>query len=312
MWARRPVSLGFRFFCEITRRSYAPRKKRKRYEVTLDFALQKWRGAKIAKRTAERLLAARGIQWRRPREKPILTPEDVKDRLRFAKKFKGKSPKFWRNCAALDGKSFAVVLNAKHRRRAGPQRLRGIYRKGGTVESLASFRVRKKGKERQMVGGRLGIIGAICGPRQEVFIYEIKDTWSAAEAVKMYRELGTFLKKYYPKRRRWTLIEDNDPGGLATKAANKVKKQLSMDPIGLPKRSPDLSPMDYAVWDHVVAKMRSHERRMGIRKETKAKYIDRLKRTIKTADKKFLSGVQCSMRRRLQQVYARKGGLIEE
>ena len=108
------------------------------------------------------------------------------------------------------------------------------------------------------------------------------------------------------------MIEDNDPGGLATKAAKKVKKQLSMDPIGLPKRSPDLSPMDYAVWDHVVAKMRSHERRMGNRKETKAKYIDRLKRTIKTADKKFLSSVQCSMRRRLQQVYARNGGLIEE
>ena len=108
------------------------------------------------------------------------------------------------------------------------------------------------------------------------------------------------------------MIEDNGPGGLATKAANKVKKQLRMDPIGLPKRSPDLSPIDYAVWDHVVTKMRSHERRMGNRKETKAKYEDRLKRTIKTADKAFLSGVQSSMRRRLEQVYCRKGGLIEE
>ena len=66
------------------------------------------------------------------------------------------------------------IVRLSRRRWAAPQRLRGIYRKGGTVESLASFRVRKKGKERQMVGGRLGLIGAICGPLQKLFIYEIK------------------------------------------------------------------------------------------------------------------------------------------
>ena len=172
--ARRPVLWAFCCVCKIPRGSYANREKRKRYEVALDFALQKWRGAKIAKRTAGRLIAARGLKWRRPREKPILTPQDVATRLLFAKKYKGKAPKFWRNCVALDGKSFAAVLNATHRRWAGSQRLRGIYRKGGTAESLASFRVRKKGKERQMVGGRLGLIGASRGLLQKLFIYEIK------------------------------------------------------------------------------------------------------------------------------------------
>ena len=91
-------------------------------------------------------MAARGWRWRKPREKPILFDEDIKGRLRFAKKFGPKTPKFWRNCVALDGKSFAIVLNAKHRRWAGSQRVRGVYRKKGTVESLASFRVRKKAR----------------------------------------------------------------------------------------------------------------------------------------------------------------------
>ena len=283
-----------------------------RYEVTLDSALRQWRGSKIARRTAERLLAARGRRWRKPREKPILFDEDIKDRLRFAKKFGPKTPKFWRNCVALDGKSFAIVLNAKHRRRAGPHRVRGVYRKKGAVESLASFRVRKKSKERQQVGGRIGLIGAICGPRQKMFIREIGGTWAAAEAVKMYHALAAFLKESYPSRRKWVLIEDNDPGGLATRAANQAKKQLGMQPIGLPKRPPDLSPMDYAIWSQVESQMRSHEKRLGNRKEGKAQYIGRLKRTIKNLDKKFLANTQGSMRRRLRQVYARKGNLIEE
>ena len=171
--------------------------------------------------------------------------------------------------------------------------------------------MKRKGKEREGASGRVPMIAAVCGPARKMFVHKFKGSWCAKEAETMYKNLKAFLSKNYPGRKRWLLVEDNDPSGLQTKRAKRAKAACGFTSIGLPKRSPDLSPMDYAVWDHIVSKMRAAEKRMR-KKESRKAHIDRLVRTIKNVDKAFLKKTQRSMRRRLQQVLRATGGLIEE
>ena len=231
--------------------------------------------------------------------------------------------------------------------------------------------MRKRGKERERCGGRVGVIGGVCGPEQKVFWYvypagiwvsipgpgakkkssllpphpelrayeagshergnethtmfscgvyaavkipryAMSDRWGANEAVKMYHSLSAFLKKHYPRRKRWLLVEVNDPSGFLSRRAVRAKEELKIKAIGLPKRSPDLSPMDYSVWSRIGAKMREGETKMKDKKETKKAHLRRLGRVAAALDKGLLRKTMRDMRRRLRFCKEAKGGLFEE
>ena len=46
------------------------------YEITLELALKKWKGKRLSARSVQRIMKGRGVQWRRLREKPLLTKDD--------------------------------------------------------------------------------------------------------------------------------------------------------------------------------------------------------------------------------------------
>ena len=73
------------------------------YEITLELALKIWEGTRLSARSAQRIMKGRGVQWRRLREKPLLTKDDVRGRFRFAKKYVKRSARFWERCVAIDG-----------------------------------------------------------------------------------------------------------------------------------------------------------------------------------------------------------------
>ena len=159
----------------------------------------------------------------------------------------------------------------------------------------------------------MGVIAGVCGPNQEIFFHVIQQkTWNGDEAVSFYRGLSHFLKEKYPERKKWVIFEDNDPNGFKTKKAEKVKNSLGLKPIGLPKRSPDLSPLDFAVWDKIVGEKRKSEKNFPTRKqETKKRFIARLKRTAETMGRAFLKKTMRSMRNRLVACHQANGGLFE-
>ena len=202
------------------------------------------------------------------------------------------------------------MLSSSGRQWAASQRVRGAYRAGGW-DSLAPYRVRRKGGNREKASGRVAVVAGVCGASQKMFMHKIEGKWGADQATEMYEHLRRFLEKEYPGRKRWRLIEDNDPSGLQCKKAVLAKRRLGFLPLFLPKRSPDLSLMDYAVWDNIVGKLRSQEKKME-GKESRQKFLGRVARAIKGANKRFLKDSQQSMKRRLRAVIKARGGLFEE
>ena len=85
------------------------------HEVTAAMLRREAR-VKASTRTILRELHARKIFFRRLREKPLLTKEDVKSRLTFARKYKGKTAQWWNTHIDMhiDLKFFPVLLTYNH------------------------------------------------------------------------------------------------------------------------------------------------------------------------------------------------------
>ncbi len=102
------------------------------YEVTVDMLRRRAR-CKAGSRTISDALHARKVYFRRLREKPVLTDDDIKARIAFAKKFMGKTEAWWRTFVHMhiDVKHFPVYLNRRARAHAAREGVRGAYRTPG-------------------------------------------------------------------------------------------------------------------------------------------------------------------------------------
>ena len=114
-----------------------------KYTVTAAM-LKKAAKLKVGERVIRDALHQQKVYFRKLREKPVLTPEDVKDRLAFARKYHGKTPGWWNKQlhAIIDGKSFKVYLNADGRKKAAQHATYGAYRAPG--QGLAQGYVKPK------------------------------------------------------------------------------------------------------------------------------------------------------------------------
>ena len=70
------------------------------YEVTVTMVRRRAR-LRCHDRTLSDRLHQKGIYFRKLREKPILTPDDVKARYAFARRFKDKSTSWWQKSVDL-------------------------------------------------------------------------------------------------------------------------------------------------------------------------------------------------------------------
>ena len=71
--------------------------------------------------------------------------------------------------------------------------------------------------------------------------------------------------------------------------------------------------MDYAIWSEVNRRMRRQEKRWPkSKKETRAQFAARLRRTAKNLPPAFIKASMGDMKRRCKRVLAAGGGFIEE
>ena len=81
----------------------------------------------------------------------------------------------------------------------------------------------------------------------------------------------------------------------------------------MPKRSPDLNVMDYAVWSEIERRMREQERKWPAHKrETRVAFGKRLDRTAMKLPRTFIEKSIGDMRRRCSLLLEADGGLFEE
>ena len=130
----------------------------------------------------------------------------------------------------------------------------------------------------------------------------------------MYKkELKPGLEKAWGKKLRWTILEDNDPTGFRSKAGLAAKRLAKINVLQIPKRSPDLSVMDYAIWKQITRRMRLQERRFKkSKRETRAQFLARLSRTARNLDSSFIDKAIGNMKERCRRLHEAKGRHFEE
>ena len=116
-----------------------------------------------------------------------------------------------------------------------------------------------------------------------------------------------------PRKRRFSLLEDNDPTRWKSDKGVAAKRAARIDVFTIPKRSPDLSVMDYAIWKAVTTRMCRQEQKFAANKvESKADYLDRLKGVAKSLPRALVMRAIQDMRRRCRRLHAARGGYFEE
>ena len=264
--------------------------------------------------TVRKALAQRKIKFRRFRTKPLLTQDDLRKRFAFAKKFRKKSRSFWLKKIQMqwDLKNFQVHTNAQARAHAAMRMVRVAYREAG--EGLDECYVVIPKHMRFNPGARsCRIAGAVGGGRVRLW-HEVGRKWNGEKAAELYKgPLLSALKRGWPHKRSWTVLEDNDPTGFKSTKGEAAKRQCKIKVFAIPKRSPDLNVCDYALWKEVSSRMRRQEKTWSrSKKETREQYIDRLKRTATRLPKSFIDNSIADMTRRCQRLYEKKGRYFEE
>ena len=263
---------------------------------------------KCSVRRVHDALRSRSVRFRPMREKPIRTADDEKDRLAFGNRHAKKPPSYWVNGihAYLDNKMFPIFPNVRGRAYAAKRTAHGTYRARG--QGLAKGNVKPRKSQKVTFGKGVNVAVAISA-KKVLMCHVVPERWTAAEASVMYSEsLAPALRRAYPCKRRFLLLEDNDPSGNKSKLAAQTKVDHSMDVLGFPKRSPDLNPVDYGFWDCVNRRLRKQEAAIpSAKKETRAPFVARLKRTILRVPEAVLTPLVKSMGRRCKAVQRVKG-----
>jgi hypothetical protein len=297
------------------------RKANLRYGVTVKM-LRKAAKIKASERAILDAFRARNIKFRPFREKPDLTTQDVKDRLAFGGRNLAKTPAAWVKSPdmTIDNKKFAVYLNGKARDFAARRRARGAFR--GPGQGLAKGFVKPRSYLPTYTGAGGGKAVNICAgiARGRVAMWhEVTGTWTGQQAAAMYSgPMLTTLKKVYParaanRRARWLIQEDNDPTGYKSGAALRAKRSANIRAMSMPKRSPDLNVLDYRIWADITRRMRLQEQSWPqSKRETRAEYKARLRRTALRTSKAFVQSAVKDMARRCALLVQEKGWHFEE
>ena len=121
--------------------------------------------------------------------------------------------------------------------------------------------------------------------------YVVKKNWSGAAAHELYSsQLGPALRAADPSKRRFTLVEDNDPTGHKSGLGKAAKREAHISCLPFPKHSPDLMPLDYGFWAAVNKRLRKQEACFDLAyKETHRHFVARLRRTILRTPPAFLN-----------------------
>ena len=221
------------------------------------------------------------IYFHNMREKPVRTEEDERERAAFGRKYEKKPASFWSTSvdAFLDNKFFPVFLNGPARAMARKRTARGTFRAPG--QGLAKGHTKPPKKFKPGYGKHVQVAVAISA-KKVLTCHVVKGKWSGEAARQMYTDsLGPALRRLRPHKRRFLVLEDNDPTGYKSGAGISAKEALKIDVLELPRRSPDLNPLDYSFWAEVNQRLRAQEAKYADGfKETRKAFEARLKRTI--------------------------------
>ena len=160
---------------------------------------------------------------------------------------------------------------------------------------------------RMNVGVQASVCAGVCAGKIRVWHY-LPKTWNADAAATIYQKvLHPAMQKHRGVKRSYTILEDNDPTGYKSNAAKRMKESLRIRAHPFPRYSPDLSPLDFSLWQEVSNRMTRNQPK---KVEGVEEYKRRLKRTALGLPSEVVMKAVRSMPRKIKEVSAARGACI--
>ena len=274
-------------------------------------------GLSCATKTISRAFWDHGVYFRPLYEKPDLSKEDKTARKEWGDANKHRSPAQWNKHihADLDNKTFPVFINGKGRDLAARRTVRGAYRTRRRVFTAGYVKPKDPKALKQNTGAKSVMVSCALGAGKVLMWHYVEGRWNADAAEKMYKgPLRAALQKAYPDvRGPWRVLEDNDPTGYKSKRGLAAKAEVGIQTLDLPRRSPDLNPLDFSFWAQLNKRMRAQEKSWhSSRRETRAQYLARLRKTALSTPSKYIVSIIGALAGRTRQLCNAKGGHFAE
>lgn len=282
-----------------------------RRETEGDFTLHDIRQASnvpknVSDSTVRRVLKKAGYAVRAKRRKGILTENDVKLRLKFAKHAKKNLPtEIWSETISfyLDGVGFVHKLNPSlnARRRNGK-----TWRK--RAEGLDLHCTAAGSREGD--GGRIVKFMVSIGYGRGVCMCEEYTDRLTGES------FAQFIRTYFPQcfqestnPKGKLFLQDGDPRQNSCMAMNALA-EIGGHKFAIPPRSPDLNPIEnlFHITKRTLTKEALEKR---ITYETYEEFVGRVEQTLKATPVSIIDNIIGSMNKRIDMVIQRKGQRIK-
>ena len=250
------------------------------------------------------------VQRRAPREKPLRGPEHEKEREAYcvgkAKIVKRQNDHFLKKHMFLDNKSWPVPTTARARRFLKTRRVRFHLRT--PAEGLKKGFTKPSGKKHAMnTGAKLKVMAGISRCRVVLWEY-FECNWTAQVAARMYRgPVKRALVRNFGKKKRYHIVEDNDPTGYKSKVAPDAKADMNIEAEAFPRYSPDLNPLDYFLWEEVQNRMSKTE---PVKIESVGDFKRRLRKIAMSIPRAVIRKGVLDLNKRVKACAANKGGHI--
>ena len=248
------------------------------------------------------------VKWRPARDGQDLTKPEMKERRTMCGRWRFLPHDYFTSSvdAIMDNKKFHVPTHHRALRYVRRSRCRGHLRT--RQEGKAGY-CRKPNVRKNKVnpGGCVNVAAAIINGKLQ-FWHDFGKKWNGSVAASLYRRpLLKALQKHRGFKRKYLLLEDNDPTGYKSKKALLAKREVGIKAMPWPRYSPDLNPLDFHVWHEVEARVLKRLKGPISVKE----FGRRLRRVAKSLPQDKIVEAVCSIKARAKAVYEAKGGLIE-
>lgn len=278
-------------------------------EVTLPYIIESL-DLGCSQRTLQRRFREWKVKWVRPKSKPELTPSDVVESFEFARRFLNKPRAFYTNTVHcyIDCKWFKINTTETAKHLNTRSRVRGVYKIPNKDPNLKCYT--KPSKSLKTGARSICVAGAI--GRGRVLAFKPVQKWNGKTAAEFYKFLAKKVRSTFGMRLqdKVIIVEDNDPSGFNSNAGKLAKQTANIQVIKLPKRRPDLNPLDYSFWNDVNERV--EEANVGKKSESRQSYINRLVRLAYRTDRQYITRTIGDMKRRISCLYRVKGRHFSE
>ena len=280
-------------------------------EIHWSDVIKKARVPKVHRSTAYRSLQNAGInvRARTPRQKPMRTKDHLHNRLRICRKWASLPATYFTNKIDLimDNKKWDIPTSVVGKRFAKMKKVR-FHLRTPNEGVKPGFTKPDKRKQRVNPGGKVDVCAGIIKGKIRLWHYLPKTNWCGKVAADTYKgPIAKALAQHAGRKRKYLVMEDNDPTGYKSNAAKKAKEEAGIHALEYPQHSPDLNPMDFYVWAEIERRMSKHR---APRNETQAQYKARLRRTAMNLPEAVVRKAVLSIKARAKAIVEAKGGDI--